>query len=65
MQIGLKEVGALSFFFNCLSAFAIRTVQDFLEGLKLNGIHQVLIYTHKDNLLVENQITKKKDTKAL
>jgi hypothetical protein len=65
MQIGLKEVEAFSmFFFNCLSVYAFRNVQESLDGLKLNGIHQVLIYTNEDNLLVENQITTKKNTKT-
>jgi hypothetical protein len=40
-------------------------LQESIEGLKLNGIHYVLIYTNEDNLFVENQITTKKDTKAL
>jgi hypothetical protein len=59
MHIALKEVEPLSLFFlSCLSVCA-------LEGLKLNGIHQVLIDTNEDNLLVENQITMKKDTKSV
>jgi len=68
MQIGLKEVEVLSlFFFNCLF-FCIchqDRLQESIEELKLNGIHYVLIYTNEDNLFLENQITRKKDTKAL
>jgi hypothetical protein len=48
----LKQGDALSpFCFYCALEFVIRRVQLNQDGLKLNGTHQLLVYTYKVNIL--------------
>jgi hypothetical protein len=47
------------------TTYAIQNVQANLEGLKLNGIHQLPIYANYINLLGENIHTTKKNTESL
>jgi len=48
---GLKQGGALSqLFFNFNSECAIRRIQVNKHGLKLNGIHQLLVYADDVNM---------------
>ena len=58
---GLKQGDALSsLFFNFAPEYAIRRVQVNQDGLKLNGTHQLLVYTDGVNILVEaNYCTEK------
>jgi hypothetical protein len=51
--------------FNFALEYSIRKVQEKQMGLKLNGTHQLLIYTDDVNLLVDNRDTTKKNTGTL
>jgi hypothetical protein len=51
--------------FNYVLEYAIRKVQEIHVGLKLNGIHQLLVYVDYVNLLVDNINIIKKSTENL
>jgi hypothetical protein len=65
IQNGLKQGDPLSALLcNCALEYAIKKVQENQVGLKLNGTHQLLVYTdHTDdvNLLGDNTDTIKKN----
>jgi hypothetical protein len=63
-QNGLKQGDDLSSpFFNFSLEYATRKVPENQVGLKLNGTHQLLVYSDIVNLLADNVDTIKKNTK--
>jgi hypothetical protein len=55
----------LALLFNFALEYAIRKAQENYVGLKLNGTHQLPIYTDDANVLGERMTTIKKNTEAL
>jgi hypothetical protein len=63
---GLKQENASSpLLFNFGQEYAIRKVQEYQMGLKLDGAHQLLAYADDVNLLGDNMDTIKKNTETL
>jgi hypothetical protein len=64
-QNGLKQGDAvLPLFFNSALEYAIRKVQENQVRLKLHGTHQLLVCADGVNLLGDNILTTKKNTKT-
>jgi hypothetical protein len=66
VQNGLKHEDALSpLLFNFSLEYAIRRVEQKLEGLKLNWTHQLLTYAYYVNILGKSINTIQRDTEGL
>jgi hypothetical protein len=66
IRSGLKKGGALStLLFNFALEYAIRRVQVNENGMKLNSIHQLLVYSDDVKILGESVHTVKENVEAL
>ena len=63
---GFKQEDALMpLLFNLALECTIRRVQENQDGLKLNGVHQLLVYAYDVNMLGRSLHTIEKNTEAL